>query len=85
VKLLNLGHGNYLSAERVVAIVQASAAPIRRLREEAHKRNLLVDATHGRKTRSVIVLDTGHVVLCAVQPDTLQDRVEHVFEEGEGR
>jgi hypothetical protein len=83
VKLLNLGHGNYLAAERVVAIVQAAAAPIRRLREEAQKRNLLVDATHGRKTRSVVVLDTGHVVLCAVQAETLGDRVESVYQETE--
>jgi hypothetical protein len=84
VKLLNLGHGNYLAAERVVAIVLPTAAPTRRLREEALRRNLLIDATHGRKTRSVIVLDTGHVVLCAVQTDTLGDRVKASFEdEGE--
>jgi len=76
MKLLNVGYGNVVAAARVVAVVAPNAAPIRRLREEARDRGKLVDATQGRKTRSVIVMDSDHVVLSAVQAETISLRLE---------
>lgn len=78
MKLLNIGYGNVVAAHRVVAVVGPGAAPIRRLREEARERGKLVDATQGRKTRSVIVTDSDHVVLSAVQTDTIAQRLAEV-------
>jgi regulator of extracellular matrix RemA (YlzA/DUF370 family) len=75
VKLLNVGYGNVVMAARVVAVMGPSAAPIRRLREEARQRGKLVDATEGRKTRSVIITDSDHVILSAVQAETLSVRL----------
>jgi regulator of extracellular matrix RemA (YlzA/DUF370 family) len=80
VRLLNIGYGNVVAASRVVAVISPNAAPIRRLREEAKERGKLVDATQGRKTRSVIVTDSDHVVLSAVQAETIAQRLG---EEGE--
>jgi regulator of extracellular matrix RemA (YlzA/DUF370 family) len=84
VKLLNVGYGNVVLANRVVAIVGPSAAPVRRLREDARKRGKLVDATQGRKTRSVIVTDSDHVILSAVQAETIAARLHGPEEEGSG-
>ena len=78
MKLLNVGYGNVVAAHRVVAVIGPGAAPIRRLREEARERGKLVDATQGRKTRSVIVTDSDHVVLSAVQTDTIAQRLGEV-------
>jgi regulator of extracellular matrix RemA (YlzA/DUF370 family) len=75
MKLLNVGYGNVVVASRVVAVVAPTAAPVRRLRVEARDRTKLIDATRGRKTRSVIVTDSDHVILSAVQPDTLVERI----------
>ncbi|MEE9280840.1 MAG: DUF370 domain-containing protein [Myxococcota bacterium] len=75
MRLLNVGYGNVVAAHRVIAVVGPAAAPIRRLREEARQRGKLVDATQGRKTRSVIVTDSDHVVLSAVQTDTIAQRL----------
>ena len=75
MKLLNVGYGNVVVASRVVAVVSPSAAPIRRLREEGRERGKLVDATQGRKTRSVIVTDSDHIVLSAVQAETIAQRL----------
>ena len=75
MRLLNIGYGNVIVASRVVAVIGPSAAPIRRLREEARERGKLVDATQGRKTRSVIVTDSDHVVLSAVQAETIASRL----------
>jgi regulator of extracellular matrix RemA (YlzA/DUF370 family) len=75
VKLLNVGYGNVVLSSRVVAVVGPSAAPIRRLREEARERGKLIDATEGRKTRSVIVTDSDHVILSAVHLDTVSMRL----------
>lgn len=75
MRLLNVGYGNVVAVHRVVAVVGPSAAPIRRLREEARQRGKLVDATQGRKTRSVIVTDSDHVVLSAVQTETIAQRL----------
>jgi regulator of extracellular matrix RemA (YlzA/DUF370 family) len=75
VRLVNVGYGNVVVAERVVAVVGPAAAPIKRLRDQAREGNKLIDATEGRKTRSVIVLDSDHVLLSAVQAETIQRRL----------
>ncbi len=73
--LLNIGHGNLVAAWRVIAIVSPGAAPMKRLRDEAAKRGKLVDATQGRRTRSILVMDDDHVILSAVNPDTVASRL----------
>lgn len=72
--LLNIGFGNYVVSSRVVAIVNPASSPMRRLREDAKESQRLVDATQGRKTRSIIVTDSGHVVLSAIQAETISQR-----------
>ena len=76
MKLLNLGFGNAVVANRVVAIVNPGSAPSKRLKETAKKEGKLVDATQGRKTRSIIVMDSDHIVLCAIQAETIAQRLE---------
>ncbi len=73
--MLNIGYGNLLSASRVVAIVTPGSSPMRRLREEAAERNKLVDASQGRRTRSIIVTDSDHIVLSAINPETIASRL----------
>jgi regulator of extracellular matrix RemA (YlzA/DUF370 family) len=80
-KLLNVGYGNMVTRSRVVAVVGSQSSASRRLRAEAEKRNLLVDATQGRRTRSILVMDTGHVVMSAVNPETVSARIEMGEEE----
>ncbi|MCH6562119.1 MAG: DUF370 domain-containing protein [Myxococcales bacterium] len=82
MKLINVGYGNVVVAQRVVAVIGPNAAPIRRLRDEARERGKLVDATQGRKTRSIIVTDSDHVVLSAVQAETIRQRLDESIEEG---
>ena len=72
--LLNIGYGNLVSAGRVIAIVSPAAAPMRRLREEAARRGKLVDSTQGRRTRSILIMDDDHVVLSAINPETIASR-----------
>jgi regulator of extracellular matrix RemA (YlzA/DUF370 family) len=72
--LLNIGHGNFVMASRVISIVSSSAAPMKRLRDLATKQNKLIDATQGRRTRSIILMDSDHVILSAVNPDTIAAR-----------
>ena len=84
MRILNLGYGNVVLASRVVIVVGPDAAPIRRLRSEARERGKLVDATQGRKTRSVVVTDSDHVILSAVQRETLVHRLLESDEDGEG-
>lgn len=80
LKLLNIGFGNVVVASRVVAIVTPSSAPMKRLKEEAKNSGKLVDATQGRKTRSIIVTDSDHIILSAVQAETVAQRLtEGVF------
>jgi len=74
-RILNIGFGNFVAAERVVAIVQPSSAPMKRIREEAKVNNRLIDATQGRRTRSIIVTDSNHVVLSAIQAETIANRL----------
>jgi regulator of extracellular matrix RemA (YlzA/DUF370 family) len=76
MKLINVGFGNMVSANRMLAIVSPDSAPIKRMVQEARDRGKLIDASHGRRTRAVIVLDSGHVMLSAVQPETVAHRVE---------
>lgn len=74
--LLNIGFGNTVVAERVVAIVAPHSAPMKRLKDEAREANRLIDATHGRRTRAVIVTDSNHVILSAIQAETIGQRYE---------
>ena len=76
MKLIGIGFGNSVSAERVIAIVSPEAAPIRRLIQESRDAGRLVDGTCGRKTRAVLVMDSGHVVLTALQPETVAGRLD---------
>jgi regulator of extracellular matrix RemA (YlzA/DUF370 family) len=73
-RLLNIGFGSTVVADRVVSIVSPNSAPMKRLKDEAKKNNRLVDATHGRRTRSIIIMDSNHVVLSAIQADTISQR-----------
>ncbi len=73
--LINIGFGNTVVASRIVAIVMPGSAPMKRLREEAKNEQRLIDATQGRKTRAIIITDSNHVILSAVQPETLSQRL----------
>jgi len=72
--LLNIGFGNSVAAERVVAIVAPNSAPMKRLKDEARDNKHLIDATHGRKTRSIIIMDSNHIILSAIQAETMAQR-----------
>ncbi|MDM8525184.1 DUF370 domain-containing protein [Desulfococcaceae bacterium HSG8] len=74
--LLNIGFGSTVVAERVVAIVLPNSAPMKRLKNEAKDERRLVDATHGRRTRSVIIMDSNHIILSAIQAETISQRYE---------
>ncbi len=78
--LLNIGFGNTVVADRIVAIVAPNSAPMKRLKDEAREDKHLLDATHGRRTRSIIILDSNHVVLSAVQAETISQRYETLRE-----
>ena len=80
VTLLNVGFDNAVAAERIVAIVSAEPSPIRRLREAADRHQKLVDATNGRRTRTVIITDSDHVVLSSLQPETVAQRLAELKE-----
>ncbi len=75
MKLINIGFGNIVSAGRIVAIVSPEAAPIKRIIQGARDKGMLIDATSGRRTRAVIIMDSDHVVLSAVQPETVAGRL----------
>ena len=75
MKLINIGFGNMVSANRLVAIVSPESAPIKRIIQDARDRGSLIDATYGRRTRAVIVTDSDHVILSAVQPETVANRI----------
>jgi extracellular matrix regulatory protein A len=81
--LLHIGYGNLVVASRVVAVVSPSAAPMKRLRDQAGERNKLIDATQGRRTRSIILTDSDHVILSAINPETIAARFAQE-EGGEG-
>ncbi|MDD2389386.1 MAG: DUF370 domain-containing protein [Desulfobacterales bacterium] len=79
-RLLNIGFGSTVVADRVVAIVSPNSAPIKRLKDEARNENRLVDATHGRRTRAIIVMDSNHIILSAIQSETISQRYQIVKE-----
>jgi hypothetical protein len=76
MQLVNIGFGNIVSAERIISIVSPESAPIKRIVQEAKDSKMAIDATFGRRTRSVIIMDSGHVILSAVQPETIASRVD---------
>ena len=75
MKLINIGFGNMVSAGRIVAIVSPESAPIKRIIQDAREEGTLIDATYGRRTRAVIITDSAHVILSAVQPETVANRL----------
>ncbi len=75
MQLVNIGYGNMLSSSRIIAIVSPDAAPVKRMIQNARDKGMLIDASCGRKTKSVIVTDSDHVVLSAVQPETVAHRI----------
>ena len=84
MKLINIGFGNMVSASKLVAIVSPESAPIKRIIQDARDKGVLIDATYGRRTRAVIVMDSDHVVLSSVQPETVANRVvERDSEDGD--
>ena len=81
MQLINIGFGNIVSANRIIAIVSPESAPIKRIIQEAKDNKMAVDATYGRRTRAVIIMDSGHVILSAVQPETVAARFDKDDEE----
>ena len=75
MQLINIGFGNIVSANRIIAIVSPESAPIKRIVQEAKDEGMAVDATYGRRTRAVLVMDSGHIILSAVQPETVAHRL----------
>ncbi len=75
MRLINIGFGNMVSLDRLIAIVSPDSAPIKRIIQEARDRGMLIDASYGRRTRSVIVMDTDHIILSAIQPETVAGRL----------
>jgi regulator of extracellular matrix RemA (YlzA/DUF370 family) len=74
IQLINIGFGNIVSANRIIAIVSPESAPIKRIISDARERGQLIDATYGRRTRAVIITDSSHIVLSAIQPETVAHR-----------
>jgi regulator of extracellular matrix RemA (YlzA/DUF370 family) len=83
IKLINIGYGNIVSANRIISIVSPESAPIKRIIQDARDAQLLIDATFGRRTRAVLIMDSGHVVLAAVQPETVAGRLADKTDEQE--
>lgn len=75
MRLINIGFGNMVSASRLIAIVSPESAPIKRMVQEARERGVLVDATYGRRTRAVLITDSDHIILSALQPETVTSRL----------
>lgn len=75
MKLINIGFGNMVSADRLIAIVSPDSAPIKRIIQDVREKGLLVDASYGRRTRAVLLMDSGHVILSAIQPETVAGRM----------
>ena len=80
MKLINIGYGNLISAERLLAVVSPESAPIKRMVQDSREIGMLIDASFGRKTKSVLIMDTGHIILSALTPETVGGRAE----DGEG-
>ncbi len=84
IRLLNIGFGNMVAVSRVIAMVSPESAPIKRIIQDVRERGDLIDATYGRRTRAVIIMDSGHVILSALQPETLSARLSQRTEESVG-
>ena len=76
MQLINIGFGNIVSANRIISIVSPESAPIKRIVQEAKDSKMAIDATYGRRTRAVLVMDSGHIILSAVQPETVAGRLD---------
>lgn len=76
MKLVNIGFGNVVPANRIIAIVSPESSPMKRLMRESREKSSLIDATHGRRTRAVIIMDSDHIVLSAIQPETVANRMK---------
>ena len=87
MQLINIGFGNIIATNRIIAIVSPESAPIKRIIQESKEKAVAIDATCGRRTRAVIIMDSGHVVLSALQPETLSGRIDKDVEidENEGK
>ncbi len=84
MQLVNIGFGNIVVADRIIAIISPESAPVKRLIQDAKDNQTAVDATYGRKTRSILIMDSGHMILAAVQPDTIASRLDrHILENSE--
>ncbi len=83
IKLINIGFGNIVSANRIISIVSPESAPIKRMIQESRDKGLLIDATYGRRTRAVIITDSEHLILAAVQPETIANRINNTIETNE--
>ena len=83
--MLNIGFGNVVSANRVVAIISPNSAPVKRLKDEARDEKRLIDVTHGRKTRSVLITDSNHVILSAIQTETISQRLSILKDANNGQ
>jgi regulator of extracellular matrix RemA (YlzA/DUF370 family) len=75
MRLINIGFGNMVSAGRIIAVISPESAPIKRVISDARTKNMLIDATYGRRTRAVIITDNGCIILCAIQPETIAARL----------
>lgn len=83
MKLINIGFGNMISASRLIAMVSPDSAPIKRVIQDARDKGMLIDATYGRKTKTVIIMDSGHVILSSVVTGTVSARIENKEESDE--
>lgn len=84
MKLINIGFGNMVSVARLVAIVSPESAPIKRIIQDSREKGTLIDATYGRRTRAVIITDSDHVILSAIQPETVANRVNDKEDDSDG-
>jgi extracellular matrix regulatory protein A len=83
--MLNIGFGNIVAANRIVAIISPNSAPVKRLKDEARDEKRLIDVTHGRKTRSVLITDSNHVILSAIQTETISQRLSTLMDGNNGQ
>ena len=83
IRLINIGFGNIVSANRIISIVSPESAPIKRLIQETRDKGMLIDATYGRRTRAVIITDSNHIILTAVQPETIANRISNKVDANE--
>ena len=82
MKLFNIGFGNMVSAERTVAVISPESAPVKRVIQDVREKGLLIDASFGRSTRAVLIMDSGHMILSALTPEVLSARMTNSVEEG---